>query len=60
VGEALAKYGLNFSALRYLGMGLAGFVVVIASMVILGLPVRWVLGPLTWLLRRRRAVPPVS
>jgi hypothetical protein len=62
-GEALAKYGLNFSALRYLGMALAGFVVVIASMVLLGLPVRWVLGPVTWpwkAIRRRRAVRPMA
>ena len=41
---------------------LTGLVVVLATMVILGLPVRWVLGPVTWpwkMLRRRRAVRPV-
>jgi hypothetical protein len=51
VGEALAKYGLDFAVLRYLGMGLAGLVVVLASMVLLGLPVRWMLRPVTWPLR---------
>jgi len=59
VAEALGRYGVNFAAARYLGMGLAALVVVLASMVILGMPVRWVLRPVTWPLRvirgRRRA-----
>ena len=33
------RHGLDFALSRYLGMALAGFVVVVASMVILGLPV---------------------
>ena len=41
IGEALAAYGLNFAALRYLGMGLAGLVVFASALVLLGLP-----GPL--------------
>ncbi len=45
VGEVLAGYGLNFTIIRYLGMALAGLVVVLASMVILGLPLRWMLWP---------------
>jgi hypothetical protein len=61
VGAALSRYGLNFAIARYVGMALAGGVVVLASMVILGLPVRWLLRPVTWPLRvvsgRRRARP---
>ena len=49
--SALAKYGLNFGVFRYAGMALAGAVAVLALMVILGLPVRWVLGPVTWPVR---------
>src|SRR5262249_33345049 len=40
IGEALASYGLDLPVLRYLGMGLAGFVVVLSLMVIVGLPIR--------------------
>src|SRR4029077_1473313 len=39
IGEALASYGLDFAWLRYIGMGLAGFVVVLSLMVIVGLPI---------------------
>lgn len=58
IAGALAPYGLNFSAVRYLGMGLAAAVVALAAMVVIGLPVRWVLRPVTWPLQwfgRRRA-----
>ena len=58
IAQAVAPYGLNFATVRYLGMGLAGAVVVLAAMVVLGLPVRWVLRPVTWPLQwigRRRA-----
>lgn len=48
VGQALSAYGLDFALLRYLGMGLAGLVVVLSGLVILGLPVRWMLRPITW------------
>jgi len=51
VSAALAKYGMNSAAARYVGMGLAGLVVVVASLVVLGLPVRWVVRPLGWPLR---------
>ncbi len=51
VSEFLGRHGLDFAAARYLGMGLAGLVVLFASMVIVGLPVRWVLRPITRPLR---------
>jgi hypothetical protein len=51
VSAALARYGLDFAVVRYLGMGLAGLVVTLASLVILGLPVKWILRPVTWPLR---------
>ena len=55
--QALANHGMNFAVLRFAGMGLASLVVVLASMVILGLPIGWLFRPLTWpirLLRTRR------
>ena len=58
IAEALAPYGLNFAAVRYAGMALAGVVVLGASLVLLGLPVRWMLRPVTWPLKfvlRRKA-----
>jgi hypothetical protein len=58
VGQALDGYGLNFALVRYAGMGLAGLVAIVAGLVVLGLPVRWMLRPLAWpvsLLRRRKA-----
>lgn len=51
LGEALSRYGLNSAATRYLGMALAGAVVVLAALVVLGLPIRWALAPVTWPLR---------
>jgi hypothetical protein len=51
ISNTLARYGLDFAVLRYLGIGLAGLVVVFASMVLLGLPVRWALGPVIWPVR---------
>lgn len=48
VGEALAAYGLNYGVLRYLGMGLAGIVVVLSFLVVVGLPVRWMFRPILW------------
>ena len=51
IGTILNNHGLNFRLVRYLGMALAGFVVVTASLVLLGLPVRWMLRPVTWPLR---------
>jgi hypothetical protein len=51
ISQALAPYGLNFAAARYIGMGLAGTVAVWAFLVVVGVPMRWVLGPLKWPLR---------
>jgi len=57
IAEALKPYGLNFAVFRYLGMALAGLVALAAAMVLLGLPLRWMLWPVTWpvrVLRGRR------
>ena len=51
VAEILGRYGMNFAVARYVGMALAGMVVVWAALVILGLPVRWMLRPVIWPLR---------
>jgi hypothetical protein len=48
IGQALAAYGLDFAVLRYLGMGLAGLVVVLSFLVIVGLPIRWMFRPFLW------------
>ena len=46
------RFGRRRSLLVTAGlMGLAGMVVVLASMVILGLPIGWMFRPLTWPLR---------
>ena len=59
IGDALAARGLDFAALRYLGMGLAGLAVIGSVMVLMGMPVRWMLRPITWplakVLGRRKA-----
>src|SRR4051812_2526926 len=47
VSETLARHGLDFALLRYAGMGLAGLVVVLATMVLLGMPIRWVFRPVS-------------
>jgi hypothetical protein len=61
VSQALANHGLDYAVLRYAGMALAGLVVVLATMVLLGLPVAWFFRPITWPLRaflaRRRHAP---
>ncbi|SIO30351.1 hypothetical protein SAMN05444166_3626 [Singulisphaera sp. GP187] len=63
IGQALATYGLNAPLLRQLGMAAAGLVVILAVMVILGLPIRWLFRPLTWpirfVLNRKRSPKPV-
>jgi hypothetical protein len=60
IGQALASYGLDAPLLRKIGMAGAGLVVVMAVMVILGLPIRWLLRPFTWPIRhfanKRRGV----
>ncbi len=52
IGQTLASYGLDSAILRKAGMVLAGVIAFLATMVILGLPVSWVLRPVTWPLRR--------
>lgn len=47
IGATLEAYGINHAALRYLGMGLAGLTVLGAALVLLGMPVRWLLRPVT-------------
>ncbi len=47
IGATLEAYGINHAALRYLGMGLAGLAVFASAMVLLGMPVRWMLRPIT-------------
>jgi hypothetical protein len=58
IGDTLASYGLNSAFLRRTGIIGAGIVAVLAAMVLLGLPIRWIFRPFTWPLRlvmRRRA-----
>jgi hypothetical protein len=52
ISQTLANHGLDYAVFRYVGMALAGLVVVLATMVLLGMPVGWLLRPLTWPLRR--------
>jgi len=54
IGRSLASYGLDFAVLRYLGMALASLAVVLSSMVLLGLPMRWMTMPLRPLFRLLR------
>ena len=48
IGEALAAHGLDQPLFRYLGMAVASLVAVAALFVIVGLPVRLMLRPLSW------------
>jgi hypothetical protein len=48
IGSTLARYGLNSALARRAGMVLAGLVAFGAVMVLLGLPIRWMLRPVTW------------
>lgn len=48
ISQTLAAYGINSQLARYVGMGLAGLVAVLAAFVILGVPVSWVFRPFTW------------
>ena len=52
IGQTLAAYGLDIPAFRYLGMGLAGLVVVAAFLVVVGAPIGWMFRPFGWALRR--------
>jgi hypothetical protein len=51
IGQALAAYGLDFAVLRYLGMALAGLVMIMSLWVIVGLPIRWMFRPIVWPLK---------
>ena len=55
VGQTLAAYGLDYPVFRYLGIALAGLVVVLSFFVLVGLPVRWIFRPFGWVMRRRPA-----
>jgi hypothetical protein len=48
IGETLSAYGLNHPVFRYVGMGLAGLVVVLSLLVVVGLPIRWFFRPFLW------------
>ena len=51
LSQALASYGLDLPLLRYLGMGLACLILILSSMVIVGLPIRWMFRPFFWVFR---------
>jgi hypothetical protein len=51
IGQTLGAYGLNYPAFRYLGIALAGLVVVLSFFVVVGLPIRWVFRPFGWVMR---------
>ncbi len=54
ISRTLSAYGLDFAIARYLGMALAGLVVVLSSMVLLGLPIKWMTMPFRPLIRIMR------
>jgi hypothetical protein len=63
ISQTLANHGLDFAVLRYASIVLAGLVVVMATMILLGMPVAWLFRPLTWPLRvllSRRAHAPTT
>jgi hypothetical protein len=51
VEQALAAHGIDSVLARRVGMGLALVVIFLATMVLLGLPIGWILRPLSWPLR---------
>lgn len=59
LSQSLAAYGVTPGLARYLGMGLAGLVALLALMVLIGVPMTWLVRPLVWpfrwLLGRRTA-----
>jgi hypothetical protein len=52
IGQSLAAYGLDFPLFRYVGIGLAGLVVVLSVVVIVGLPIGWIFRPFGWAFRK--------
>jgi hypothetical protein len=59
ISRSLANHGLDYAVLRYAGIALAGLVIVLATMVLLGMPVAWMLRPLAlpfrWIFKRATA-----
>lgn len=51
IGAKLAEYGIDLELARRGGMVAAGVVAFLAVMVLLGLPIRWMLRPITWPVR---------
>ncbi len=51
VGGLLAAWGVDSGPLRWLVMALAIFSAMLALLVLLGLPIRWALRPVTWPVR---------
>lgn len=56
IGQTLAVYGLDNSLFRSIGMGMAGLFAVVSLLVLIGLPVRWIFRPLTFVARPFGAV----
>ena len=60
ISQALAAHGLDQPIFRYLGMVVASLVVIGSLFVIVGLPIRLILLPLSWPIRlfvgRRRTI----
>jgi hypothetical protein len=54
IGGVLAKYGLDSSIARRAGMIVAGAVALLSALVMLGLPIRVILRPITWPVRAIR------
>jgi hypothetical protein len=52
IGNTLASYGLDFPLFRYAGIGLAGLVVVLSVLVIVGRPIRLIFRPFGWAFRK--------
>ena len=48
IGESLASYGFTLPMFRYIGMGMAGLSAVLALLVVVGLPIRWIFRPFGW------------
>jgi hypothetical protein len=51
ISQSLANHGLDYAVMRYAGMALAVLIVILATMVLLGIPVSWLFRPLAWPVR---------
>lgn len=56
LGATLARYGIDSELARRGGMIAAGLVAFLAVMVLIGVPVRWIVRPVTWPFRIVRRV----